>query len=496
MIRAAKTVYVARLIESRNKNRFYVARLDDLCINYFVMPKIINEDHLEMLISAVASFSEGATARQVFGLIEKPVSLRTLQSQLSKLVKHARLERHGKGKATRYYISTEKGISSIAVNDAEKAIKGIALSDIALVIKEKVTLPLFERKPVGYNRSFLDEYCPNEIFYLSSQIRQRLHSLGSVSGTTLPAGTYIREVFNRLLIDLSWNSSRLEGNTYSLLETEILFEIGKNAEGKDSKEAQMILNHKGAIELLSNMSDEICLDTYTVCNIHALLSDNLLSDPQACGRLRSRSVGISGTVFQPLEVPQMIEECFNIILDKASAIRDPFEQAFFVMVQLPYLQPFEDVNKRVSRLVANIPLVKMNLCPLSFVDVPVNDFTRGILGIYELNSVEYLRDVFVWAYQRSCERYSAVRQSLGEPDPLRLRYQTLLKNTIHDIIHQCMTKEQAMGFIKNSVANVNDNENAKRLTEIIETEISSIHEGSILRYNLRRAEYQAWKTVW
>jgi len=491
-----KTVYVARLVGSRNKKRFYVARLADLCINYFVMPKIIKEDHLEMLISAVASFSEGATARQVFGLIEKPVSLRTLQSQLSKLVKQARLERRGKGKATRYYISTKNGISSIAVNDAEIATKGIALSDIALALKEKVTLPIFERKPVGYNRSFLDDYCPNETFYLSSQIRQRLHSLGSVSETTLPAGTYIREVFNRLLIDLSWNSSRLEGNTYSLLETERLFEIGENAEGKDAKEAQMILNHKGAIELLSNMSDEICLDPYTVCNIHALLSDNLLSDPQACGRLRSRSVGITGTVFQPLEVPQMIEECFRIILDKASAIRDPFEQAFFVMVQLPYLQPFEDVNKRVSRLVANIPLVKMNLCPLSFVDVPVNDFTRGILGIYELNSVEYLRDVFVWAYQRSCERYSAVRQSLGEPDPLRLRYQTLLKNTIHDVIHQCMTKEQAITFIKNSVANINDNENAKRLTEIIETEVSGIHEGSILRYNLSRPEYQTWKTVW
>jgi len=89
---------------------------------------------------------------------------------------------------------------------------------------------------------------------------------------------------------------------------------------------------------------------------------------------------------------------------------------------MPYLQPFEDVNKRVSRLSANISLIRRNLCPLSFVDVPDRAYIDGILGVYELNRIELLRDVFVWAYERSCARYSAVRQSLGEPDPFRLRY--------------------------------------------------------------------------
>src|SRR5207244_5625048 len=95
---------------------------------------------------------------------------------------------------------------------------------------------------------------------------------------------------------------------------------------------------------------------YTLLNLHALLSDNLLADPQACGRLRVRPVRIGGTVYYPLEVPQLIEECFQQILDTAAAITDPFEQAFFAMVHLPYLQPFEDVNKRVSRLAANLPV--------------------------------------------------------------------------------------------------------------------------------------------
>ena len=103
--------------------------------------------------------------------------------------------------------------------------------------------------------------------------------------------------------------------------------------------------------------------------------------------MRAIPVGIAKTVYHPLAVPQLIEECFQHILDTAAAIADPFEQSFFAMVHLPYLQPFEDVNKRVSRLAANIPLIRHNLCPLSFVDVPERAYIDGILGVYELNRI-------------------------------------------------------------------------------------------------------------
>src|SRR5262249_11173545 len=148
---------------------------------------------------------------------------------------------------------------------------------------------------------------------------------------------------NRLLIDLSWNSSRLEGNTYSLLDTRRLIDLGEEAEGKERLEAQMILNHKDAIEFLVRSAEDIGFNRYTILNLHGLLANNLLADPQAAGRLRHIGVGIDGSVFHPLEVPQVIEECFDQILATASAIADPFEQSFFVMVQLPYLQPFDDV---------------------------------------------------------------------------------------------------------------------------------------------------------
>lgn len=157
-------------------------------------------------------------------------------------------------------------------------------------------------------------------------------------------------------------------------------------------------------------------DAFTFKNLHAVLSQDLMCDPQASGRLRRRPVDILGTASLPLALPQFIEDCFALLLDKTAAIPDPFEQAFFLMVQLPYLQPFEDVNKRVSRNGANIPLFRHNLCPLSFVDVPERAYIEGTLGAYELNRVELLRDVFVWAYERSCQRYLAITQTMLQPD--------------------------------------------------------------------------------
>lgn len=143
---------------------------------------------------------------------------------------------------------------------------------------------------------------------------------------------------------------------------------------------------------------------------------------------------ILGSVFYPLIMPRALEECFRLLLQKAEAIPDPFEQSFFIMVQLPYLHPFEDVNKRVSRLGANIPLIRNNLCPLSFIDVPEQAYINGTLGVYEFNQVGLLGDVFVWAYDRSCQRYLAVTQTMVEPDSLRIQYREQLTGGVQAIV--------------------------------------------------------------
>lgn len=456
------------------------------------MPKIISEKEHLAVLQAVARFPVPASIDEIGEALDQAVPRRTLQRRIALLVSANRLIPVSGGRGRRYRLPPPERESA-----PRKHVTGaIRYSPEAEVIRAHVALPISSRKPVGYDRAFLDRYRPNESFYLTTEIRTYLASLGAVPDVKLPPGTYVRQVLNRLLIDLSWNSSRLEGNTYSLLETERLLESGENAEGRDAREAQMILNHKAAIELLVEAGSDIGFNRYTICNLHALLSENLLSDPQACGQVRSKGVGITGTVFHPLHGPQVIDECFEQVLHTANAVEDVFEQAFFVMVHLPYLQPFEDVNKRVSRLAANIPLIRANFCPLSFVDVPEQDYTHGILGVYELMRVELLRDVFVWAYERSCARYSAVRQSLGEPDPFRLRYRQELADMVAAVVRGRLDKKAAGSLIQRLSFEKAEGSDRRRLIEVAETELMALHEGNIARYRLRPSEYQAWHAIW
>ena len=453
----------------------------------------------EALLNAVGQFLDGANIEQIEAALESRPSRRTLQRWLTDLIDRGRLRKEGQGRATRYLrgkIVTAGALATLSAKVTAQAEILIPLSDEAKQIEAHVRQPPQKRTPVGYNRAFLDNYRPNVSCYLPESIRSELLAHGQAVGSVEPAGTYVRQIAHRLLIDLSWNSSRLEGNTYSLLETERLLSVGEAAVGKNALEAQMILNHKEAIEFLIASAGEIGFNRYTLLNLHALLSDNLLEDPQASGRLRSIAVGIGQTVFLPIEGPQRIEECFQQILDTAAAIEDPFEQAFFAMVHLPYLQPFEDVNKRVSRLAANIPLIQRNLCPLSFVDVSQQTYISAMIGIYELNRVELLRDVFVWAYKRSCARYSAVRQSLGEPDPFRIRYRSLIAETVSEVVRSQMSKVQAIAFVRGRADGQVPNEDKERFIEVTETQLMSLHEGSIARYRLRPSEFQAWQAVW
>jgi Fic family protein len=317
--------------------------------------------------------------------------------------------------------------------------------------------------------------------------------MGNTGTFERPAGTHGRALLNRLLIDLSWASSRLEGNTYSRIDTQNLIEFGRYAEGKDAGEAQMILNHKAAIELLLDEAEVVGFDTQTFLSLHGLLSENLMPDPDASGRLRCRPVQIGGSVFVPLAVPQLIVECFHDILGKAGAIRDPFEQAFFILVHIPYLQPFEDVNKRVSRLGANIPLIKFNLAPLTFIDVPDRAYIDAMLGVYEMNRVELFRDLFVWAYERSAREYVLVRKSLAEPDPLRLRYRLQLHQLVADIVRN--KRVDMHTTIEEFAVQHIDGQNRSAFVEMVQDEVKRLHPGILARYRLRPAEFAAWQEV-
>ena len=463
------------------------------------MPRRIPEQELETIIAAVAHRPSGANARAIADALGNKLPFRTLQYRLKFLVDDGRLAKDGEGRWATYRLPAVEERGALIAEPARLEGQGevtVTVSPAGEDIRAYLRQPATVRKPVGYDRAFLDAYRPNETFYLSAAERARLADVGKPDFGAQPAGTYAKRILNRLLIDLSWNSSRLEGNTYSLLDTRRLIEFGEEAEGRDRLETQMILNHKDAIEFLVSAVEEIGFNRYTVLNLHAILAYNLLPDESAAGRLRHIPVGIEQSAFHPLEALQLIEECFDQILATAAAIEDPFEQAFFVMVQLPYLQPFDDVNKRVSRLAANIPLIKANLSPLSFTDVPRSTYTEAILGVYELNRVELLKDVFVWAYQRSAARYVAVRQSLGEPDPFRLKHRHALRTVVAEIVRAGMDRKVSAAHIASWTKAHVDAPDRERFREIAEGELLALHEGNFARYQIRPAEFQAWRKAW
>ncbi|MBP9681175.1 MAG: Fic family protein [Bacteriovorax sp.] len=378
----------------------------------------------------------------------------------------------------------------------DDSFRGITLSLEGQELIQYVSQPIEVRTPAGYNQNFLRLYEPNSTFYLNKERREKLLKIGTAEGQVRPAGTYAKTIFNRLLIDLSWNSSRLEGNTYSLLETKRLIELGESATNKDASETQMILNHKEAIEFIVNSAEDESINSHTIRSIHALLSENLLGDPSASGRIRKIAVGIGGTTYIPLDNPHVLEECFQIFIDKLNQINDPFEQSFFSLVHLAYMQAFEDVNKRTARLVANIPLIKKNLRPLSFIDVNQTAYVMSLLGVYEKNDVSLLSDLYFWAYERSSQKYSAIQQSMGEPNLLKMKYRELILNIVRGIVLGKIPGIHVVFQIQNDLEKNNLPEvDAKELFKLIEVEIASLHDGNIARFKIRPSEFETWKKL-
>jgi len=461
-------------------------------------------DLQDILFRAIQASGESWSVAQLQAA-HPELARRTLQRRLAQMVAAGQIVPEGQARARRYKVAPgmpaaapyppapPATVFAVRESVAEMLDDRVALSPDSRDILAYVEQDLSARKPVGYQSDFLASYQPNQTWYLPEVLRRQLHRLGrtTASAAQAPAGTYSRAILNRLLIDLSWASSHLEGNTYSRLDTRKLIEQGVAAAGKPVIETQMILNHKTAIEFLVGNIESVGLDSYTLFNLHSALAENLLPNPADEGRLRQHAVDIGLSVFRPLSLPQLIEHEWQVLLGKAAQIVDPFEQSFFMMVHLPYLQPFADVNKRTSRLAANLPLFKANLCPLSFLGVPEPAYRRAMLGVYEMTRVELLRDLYVWAYERSTQEYLAIRQELSEPDPLRLAWRELIKSTVRRLVQDPALDPQTT-IAKAVAAQVSEPERAT-LQAMIAEEMRRLHEGVLARYGLRPSEWRTWK---
>ena len=453
------------------------------------MPDDVDEAELARVERAVRAHRAPASLADLRALLSPAPARRTLQLRLARLVDAGRLRRVGRARATRYVPADGVGTPP---RDDDRPVSP-PLSTAAAALVERVRRPLATRPAVGYDPDLLFDYRPNESRWLTDADLARLHGLAPSRASEQPAATHARRILDRLLIDLSWNSSRLEGNTYSRLDTRRLLAFGAAAEGRTRLETQMILNHKAAIEFLVEVAVDPGIARSTVLNLHALLADNLLADPDAPGRLRAMPVDIGGSAFVPLEVPQLVEECFERLVLTAAAIDDPFECSLFLLGQIPWLQPFDDVNKRTARLAANLPLVRANLAPLSFVGVAEDDYVAAMLVLYELRDPTALRELFVAACERSATRYAAVRQSVGEPDPFRLRHRETLIGLVGEIVRSGTSGPEALARIRAVADGTVPTAERERFVETAETELLGLHEGNFARFRLRASEYERWR---
>lgn len=407
---------------------------------------------------------------------------RSVRRWLAEMTSEGLIERTGNRRSSKYKIK-----QNIDVQQTSKCFSAKSLPAIALVKR-----PLYERIPVAYLDEWVDGYIPNQTFYIPEKISLQLYKEGKRSSDKDPAGTYAHQIFNRMLIDLSFNSSRLEGNTYSLLDTQRLLLEGKGVEGKLDEEKVMILNHKEAIRHLVDKACSISIAIPTFLTLHYLLSDGLI-DSKYAGKIRDHGVRISGSTYVPYENPDNLMHRLSQITEKAVLIQDPFEQSFFLLVHLTYLQPFADVNKRTARLSANIPLVKQNLVPLSFNDVEREDYTAAVIAIYELQDVQPLVDLYAFTYLRSCALYDSTIQSLGF-DEVRVRYRAERRNVVREIILQRLFGSALKIFIASQAKKIPTKDRSAFLEDLDE-DLRLLDESRIAGLGVTPSELHAWQAI-
>ena len=445
---------------------------------------------------------EGASLKDLRAL-HPGATDRQLRYRLGRLREDGLIQLTGQARATRYVMTSPSAAPALsrppAVQNTLTPPSALArhphaaaygvFGERARRVLARLDVPSASRAIARYDPDWLTQLARQPP--LSPSERSRLHELGATGYEGDVAGTYIRHINERLLIDLSWASSSLEGNTYSLLDTRELLERGVAAEGKARVETTMILNHKRAIEFLMDALG-YGLNRMVASNLHATLMEDLLQDPRDLGAMRTRAVGITMSTYIPLGLPSKIREEFERVLSLARALEDPFDASLFLLIALPYLQPFIDGNKRSARLLANAPLFAKNVRPLSFVDVDRGDYLRATLCTYEFRDPEPLKELFVHAYERSCARYPEVIEVLPDPDPFRLAHRAEIYDAARDVLLALQADPRPLLEDK-ARQRFEDIGDRAKFVAIVLADLDAIHDGNFMRYRVSPGQFQAYR---
>jgi Fic family protein len=326
------------------------------------------------------------SSREVHDNVEVSVSYSTLKRVLSSLILNNYLVTIGQGKGTKYTLSpTFELLAPIDIN------KYYELEIDDRVIKESFNFTIINE--VLANNSVFTETELAKLNLLQSKFRNNISQLTEIE---------YRKEFERLAIDLSWKSSQIEGNTYSLLETERLLKDSETAAGKTKEEAIMLLNHKDALDFIIENTDYLNpLSVSKIEDIHSILTKELLVERN----LRKRRVGISGTNYRPLDNEFQILEALRNSCDVINSKKSVFEKALLALVLISYIQPFMDGNKRTARIVSNAILMNEKHCPLSFRTVDSIDYKKAMLLFYEQNNISKFKEIFINQFEFAVKTY-------------------------------------------------------------------------------------------
>ncbi len=337
-------------------------------------------------ILAFIETNKTASIRQIFEYIQKSIGEMTritISRDLEKMLELNLIERQGAGRAVIYKSSPQYSI--LKKIDVEKY---FAQDVDQREIKEKFNFDIFNQL-----RNIFTDAEQKKLLELNKVYEDK------VKGITADA---LRKEIERLNIDFSWKSSKIEGNTYSLLETEQLIKNNQEATGHSREEAIMIINHKKALDYIgSNKNDFQSVSVSKIENIHSLLVDGL----NVTKNLRKTLVGITGTKYKPLDNEFQIIEALEKTCKLVNETKDAFEKAVVLMLLIAYIQPFVDGNKRTSRLGGHAILQSFDSCPLSYRSMDEVEYKKAILLFYEQNNISYFKELFLKQFEFAVENY-------------------------------------------------------------------------------------------
>lgn len=333
----------------------------------------------------IVSSQETASISDIKAHLREDVSTPTVNRDLALLVSNNCLIKVGKGRATSYKIA-----SAYKVFAPFEASEYFDLD------------PDARQAQTRFNEDILSLLRGIQLFTDEEKIRlAELKQEYKNNVSDYPEALFQKEL-ERLTIELSWKSSQIEGNTYSLLETERLFKEKEEAEGKPKEDAIMLLNHKYALDyLLEHKGIAKELNLRLLEDVHSLLIEGL-----GVGRnIRSRTVGITGTAYKPLDNEYQIREAMERMCSIINTKENGFEKSLLAVVLISYIQPFEDGNKRTGRMISNALLIEEGICPLSYRSVDSIDYKKAMLLFYEQNNLTAFKKIFIEQIEFSVKNY-------------------------------------------------------------------------------------------